>query len=610
MRLQKSTSKNSCTYYAIQTTCENGKKTTRVYEKIGTEKELRGRGIADPEAYAKRRIREINEAHSRDVMDVRLRIDFSDSLESCSVASGSVCRNIGWAYLKKIFDGLGRKEFVPSYGTKAKYDSYGILLGLVASRILCPGSKKLTVENLDGFLGMDGFSLHDAYRFLGSLNKASDGLQRQLYRKTKERIGTDDSVLYYDCTNFYFETETEDGNEYDENGDILQWGFRRYGASKENRPNPIVQMGLFTDKKGIPVSYCLCHGSNSEQNTVVPLEKRRIRDYKQSRFIYCSDAGLGSYENRAFNVVYGNDYIVTQSLKKREGKELEAIRKDRNWRFLSDNSPASLEAVKKAADKAYRGEELTPEEQRMIGKDIVYKDFPLSKKVTVKDRGKKLSGRFTMEETVHVTFSVKYYLYEKGIFAKQLGRAEKLLGTDLEKRRKGPNDAARRIKTTHVTKDAEAAEISRNEIDRERVGKEERFHGFYAVATSLDRPTQEILAVNKQRWKIEQSFRIRKTEFSSRPVYVSTEEHIRAHFAICYRALLIYRILERRLEAEGRFTAAQILNTLKNMQVIEKDGYYESVYTGSKVLDALEASFRLGLDKKYYRKKKLDKIFE
>lgn len=610
MRLHKSTSRNSCTFYAIQTTCENGKKTTKVYERIGTEKELRERGIANPEEYAKNRVREINDALSHDVMDVNLKIDFSDSLESESTSSESVCRNIGWAYIKRIFDGLDMKGFAPAYETRAKYDTYDILLGLVVSRILCPGSKKSSVEGLDAFCGMNACGLHDAYRFLTELNKVSDKLQRHLYRNTKNMIGTDDSVLYYDCTNFYFETEAEDENEYDENGDILQWGFRRYGASKENRPNPIVQMGLFTDKTGIPISYCLYHGSNNEQNTVVPLEKRMIQDYRTSRFVYCSDGGLGSYENRAFNVIYGNDYIVTQSLKKLEKKELDDIMKDMNWSFLSDDSHASLTEIRKAADKKFSGEKLTKEEEDMLTKDIIYKNFPLTKQMNISNKEKRISGKFTMEETVHVTFSVKYYLYQKGIFSKQLERASKLLDKNLEKRKKGPNDVERMVKTTHVTKNAEIAEISRNEIDEEKVKREESLLGFYAVATSLDRKTKEILAINAERWKIEQSFRIMKTEFSSRPVYVWTEEHIRAHFAICYMALLIYRILERKLDEKEHFTTAQILNTLRNMQVISKDGYYESVYTGSKVLDALEASFGLGLNKKYYRKQRLEKIFK
>lgn len=610
MRLHKSISKNSCTYYAIQTILENGKKTTKVYEKIGTEKELLKKGITNPEEYAKNRVKEINEAFSHDVMDVNLQIDFSDSLESTSVSSESTCKNIGWAYIKKIFDDLDMRGFTPSYETKAKYDTYDILLNLVASRILYPGSKKNSIENIDTFLGMNNCNLHDAYRFLSNLNEASDKLQKHLYQNTKNMIDTDDSVLYYDCTNFYFETETEDENEYDENGDILQWGFRRYGASKENRPNPIVQMGLLTDKTGIPISYCLYHGSNNEQNAVIPLEKRMLQDYKTSKFIYCSDGGLGSYENRAFNVIYGNNYIVTHSLKKTEKKEVDDIMKDMNWLFLDDDSPASLDQIKKAADKKFAGETLTSEEESMLNKDIIYKNYPLNKEINISDKEKRISGKVTMEETLHVTFSVKYYLYQKTIFLKQLQRATKLIDTNIEARKKGPNDPTRLIKTIHVTENAEVAENVQNKINEKQVNKEESFLGFYAVATSLDKSTKEILAINAERWKIEQSFRIMKTEFSSRPVYVSTEEHIRAHFAICYMALLIYRILERKLDEKEHFTTAQILNTLRNMQVIAKNDYYESVYTGSKVLDVLEASFQLGLNKKYYRKKKLEKVFE
>lgn len=616
MRLNKSSSKNSCIYYAVETVRDkSGKKTTRVYERIGTYAELLERGIKDPEEYARKRIEEINSKLEHDVLDLNIQVDFSENLESTSSTTESVGRNIGWLYLKNIMDQLRFEDFGGFKETKAQYDAVGMTKHVVASRIMWPESKKASWEHSKRFLGVTEYALHDVYRYLGLVAKNMDELQAHLFRNTKRIIGIDDSVLYYDCTNFYFETETQDENTYDDSGDIIQWGFRRYGASKEHRPNPIVQMGLFTDKKGMPISFCISHGSNSEQNTVIPLEQRMIKNYKTSRFIYCSDAGLGSTDNRAFNAVMGRDYIVTHSLKKTEKAELDRIMKDLNWQFIDDNGRASLAEMIRAADKKIAGEELTADEETMLARDIIYKSYPMVRKVNASLFNQKLKGKLDMEETLHVTFSVKYYIYQRTIFNRQLEAAANWLDRDVDSIKKGPNDIRRFIKTISATKSGEAATETRNVIDQEVMEKEKRFHGFYAVATSLDSPIQEILEINAGRWRIEQSFRIMKSEFDSRPAYVSTEDHIKGHFALCYIALLVYRILEEKLKEKNQnetYTTSQILRTIKNMDVIEKadNGYFESIYTGSKTLDALEKTFGLGLNKKYYKSKTLNNHFK
>lgn len=616
MRLVKSSSKNSCIYYVVETTKDkNGKKTTKVYEKIGTHAELLKRGIEDPEAYARNRVNEINSKLEHEVLDLNIQVDFSLKLESDLISTENIGRNIGWFYLKSILDKLRFDEFIGFNNTKAKYDAIGITNHLVASRIMWPESKKASLEHSKRFLGVSDYELHDVYRYLSLITKNMDDLQAHLFKKTKQIISIDDSVLYYDCTNFYFETEVQDENVYDDNGDIIQWGFRRYGASKEHRPNPIVQMGLFTDRKGIPISLCLYHGSNNEQNTVIPLEKRMINDYKTSKFIYCSDAGLGSLDNRAFNAIMGRNYIVTHSLKKTEKSELELIMKDMNWHFIDDNSKASLSKIITAADKKIAGEELTHEEEVLLSRDIIYKSYPMTRKVNASLFNSKIKGKFDLEETLHVTFSVKYYIYQRTIFNRQLSAANSWLNKDVDSIKKGPNDIRRFIKTVNATENGELATEYKNEINQDVVEKEKKFHGFYAVATSMDCSIQEILKINADRWKIEQSFRIMKTEFDSRPAYVSTEDHIKGHFTVCYIALLVYKILEEKLKEKNpdeSFTITQILGTLKNMDVIERgnNGYYESVYTGSKTLEALEKTFELGLNKKYYKSKFLNKYFK
>lgn len=615
MRLSKSVSKNSCTYYAIETYKDkDGVSHTRVYEKIGTHSKMLEEGIKDPLAYAKKRIKEINESRAHDVMDVNMKLDFTEKLEPVKRASSGTEKNVGWAYLREIFRRLGLHEFSGFKDTRAKYDAAGIFLHMVFSRVLKPESKKAALEHIGMFFGTKSYNLYDGYRFLGLLDKNSDALQKQLYEKTKEICDIDSSVLYYDCTNFYFETETQDDNEYDENGDILQYGFRRYGASKEHRPNPIVQMGLFTDRKGIPLSYCLHHGSNNEQNTVIPLEKRMLADYGTSEFIFCSDGGLGSYGNRLFNSVLGRNYIVTHSLKKTGKNDLDMIMTDMNWNFLCDGSKASLETFRGICDKRIAGENLEPWEEEMLKKDIIFKVFPAKHKVDASLFNPKAKGTVEMSETLHITFSAKYYIYQRTLFSRQLQTAEEWLGKkDADSIRKGPNDIRRFLKTVSVTDQGEIAENKTCEIDKKVVDEEKKFHGFYAIATSLDYGTKELLDINADRWRIEQSFRIMKSEFDSRPVFLSREEHIRAHFAICYTALLAYRILEEKVNADGEhFTTGEILSTMKSMNVVEKKGhdYYESIYTGSKVLERLEKVFDLKLDRKYYRSRYLDSLFE
>ena len=616
MKLQVSKSANAIIYYVAETFRNGNKTASRLVEKIGTHQELLDKGIKDPKAYAQNRVNQINQELKNSVLSVNQNIDLKTSLEPLSIESKDITQNIGWLYIHEMLRQLGVEEyFRKEISTKAQYDVYAVFEYYVANRFLFPGSKREAFLSRDKFFGAPDFSLHDGYRALTLLNKCDEDLQSVMYKGCGNISPLETDVLYYDCTNFYFETEEEDDNTYNEDGDIIQWGLRRYGEGKEHRPNPIVQMGLFTDKNGIPISYCIHHGSNNEQNTVIPLERRMLKDYAASKFIYCSDGGLGSYDNRFFNTLGGRDYVVTQSLKKTKEEELSYIFKDLNWKFLHNDKNVSLEAFKSACDKLMSGAPLTEKEQDFLNNDIIYKKYPIKRKIPAKFLGKfRLRGNVEVEEDILITFSAKYYLYQRHLMQKQLEEATRWLNRDPDSLKKGPNDIRRFIKTLSVTQDGELATNKSNEIDNEVVTREMMFHGFYAVATSLDKPAKDILDINASRWRIEQSFRILKSDFDSRPVFVSTPEHIRAHFLICYTALLIYRLLERNLNSsipnEDHFTTNQILNTIRNMNVLDqKLNYSQSVYTGSLVLDSLEKIFKKGLNKKYYKTSYLEKLF-
>lgn len=617
MRLYIKRTKNRSFYYALDARREGGKVVSNVAERIGEHSELIAAGVKDPLAFAKARVAELNAERKDNKLSVNETYDFSMPLGSQGRQTGSTVMNVGWLYARRVLEGLGLRGFLDGIGGKRQYDLAAITEYYVVNRVLFPGSKREAFLKRDRFFGAPDYALHDGYRALDPLADFSDELQKSLFEGTKKLVKLDTSVLYYDCTNLYFECEEQDDNVYGEDGDIVQWGLRRYGASKEHRPNPIVQMGLFTDGNGIPMSYCVHHGSNNEQNTVIPLESRMARDYGQSRFVYCSDGGLGSYDNRFFNTLHGKDYVVAQSLKKTPEKELAFIFKDMNWRYADGGGKVSLAEFRRILDKRYDGGELTEAERAVVSRDMIWKPYPMKRTVPAKFlEGIKLSGTLTMEETVYVTFSAKYYLYQRRLLDRQISTAEGWIKSrDPESIRKGPNDVRRLIKATASTKDGEIADVSTLSIDLKRVEAERRFHGFYAVATSLKGKTiGEIMDINSSRWRIEQSFRLLKSDFDARPVYASTEKHIRAHMAICYVALLVYRIIESKLNSpKGQgFTSAEILSTMRNMGVIElgNGSVYQAAYTGSETLEALERRFPESLNRKYYSKKSLAKKFK
>lgn len=606
MRLSKIKKKNDTFYYVIESLSGGS---TKIYEVIGKHSELL-KITDDPLSYARKRVEEINNSSKEDVMIFNEKIDFSEKIEeSNDIASKNTSKNIGWLYLDEIIKKFDLESFFLKHKGKQKYNLYDINKHLVVNQILNPGSKMNAWENIDNYIGMNKYDLHQSYRFLTDLNNCKDELQSYLFKKTKEIIELDTSVLMYDLTNFYFETEEEDIDFLD--GDnILQYGFRKYGKSKENRPNPIVHMGLFVDKNGIPISFTVEKGNTNEQETVLPIETRIIKEYGESKYIYCSDAGLNSYAIRFFNMMQGRNYVVTHSLKKTEEKEKDLIFKDLNWKYKDNDESVSLEYFKSLCDRLISGDELTEEEKDILKRDVIYKEFPTNHKVELSKiiPGSKSKGKIEFEETIFITFSAKFYLYQKKIFNKQLSRAEEWLEKGIEKR-KNQNDPSRFIKEDNFTKSGELATDKLKTINDSTVEDEIKYHGFYAVATNLNLSIKEVLDINSNRWLIEYCFRLLKSFFDTRPMYVFTEEHIKGHLTVCYQSLLVFQILSKKLDELGtHYSARAILDTLKNMVISNHSNrYYESNYTNSKVLQSLEKAFQLKLDKKQYKMNKFTK---
>ena len=594
--------------YFIQVGIRNGKKvTTKNVERIGKHSELL-KITDDPLEYAKQRVKEYNENIKNSKVEYNITVNFDDKvINQGNTVSKSTCKNTGYFYLKELYSSLGISDFFDKVcsGRKIAFNPNMINMVLTFSRILDPGSKMHTLNNLTGFYGDFDFSHQDILRFMDILEENYDEYISHLFESSNKVIKRNTNVCYFDCTNFYFEKESEDEDVYDEiTGELIK-GLLKYGVSKEHRPNPIVQMGLFMDADGIPLSMCINPGSDNESLCAVPAEKKMLKMFENKDIIYCSDAGLGYNDTRLFNDFGGRKFVVTQSIKKLNNILKQAVFNDYDYRFSQDGKPASLETMK-TFDR-------TLQENRKYYDGYIYKSIPVDKLVDLglfevkqykNGKTKKVKSKGNLKQRIIVTYSRKMAEYQKTVRNRQIERAKKILANmDPDNFKKGPNDVTRFIKSDKEKKNYY--------LDEARIEEEAKYDGFYAVATNIfDMKETEVLDIQSRRYKIEDCFRVLKANFSSRPVYHRKENRIKAHFLICYTALLIYRLLEVKLDRnKTHFTTEQIIETLQNMNVVNcSDMYYQACYTGSDVLDSLEQLFDLKLNRKYYQPKTLNKF--
>ena len=595
------------TYY-IQQGFRNGKKTTtKNIKRLGKHSELL-LITDDPLEYAKNEVKKMNEEYRSGRSEFIVTMDFNERIPSTdSPCSNSTSLNIGYLYLKDIYAKLNLSDFFKSVSSDRKitYDCNKICQFLTYARILDPASKYGTYDKLDTYYEKPQVEYQHMIRFLDILDRNSDKYLKHLFDNSENIVKRDTSVMYYDCTNYFFETEKPDEEIVDEvTGEIIL-GLRQFGISKENKTSPIVEMGLIMDSRGIPISMCIHPGNTNEQLTAVPLEKEVIKMTGNKKFIYCADAGLGSYNIRKFNDMGGRAYIVTQSVKKLGQEIKDIVFNDSNYRLLSNDDAITLKEMRTFDKKDANNLSLY--------NDFAYKVIPTNtpmdtglyeEKVYKNGRTKKVKTKGTLHQYIIVTFSRKMMEYQRTIRERQLERAKKLLRLkDPEKIKKGPNDIRRFLKNT-------SSDTANYVLDMDKIYEEEKYDGFYAVATNLDDSAKDILAVAQNRYKIEDCFRIMKTNFDARPVFLRKPERIRAHFLICYTALLIYRLMECKLDDNlTHVTTSNLIKTLRNMNVVNMDDmYYKSIYSGSQALDALERCFELQLNRKYYRPSDLNKI--
>ncbi len=602
-------------YYA-QIGIRNGKKvTTRNVKRFGKHSELL-EITDDPLSYVKEEIRKMNEEYRVGKVEYTISTNYNERVEQTDdEASSSTELNIGYFFLQYLMAGLRLKVFFKekTAGRKLTFDCHTIHRFLVYSRIMEPLSKYAMLDRLDSYYEQPDFSYQHILRFMDLLEEHYDDYLAWLYRQSGTIVKKNSSVLYYDCSNFYFECEQADHEIVDEvTGEIIT-GLRQYGVSKEHRPNPIVEMGLFMDSRGIPITMCLHLGNTSEQLTAVPLEEEVLKMIPGSTFIYCADAGLGSYNIRKFNSMGGRAFIVTQSIRKLSDTLKKAVFNDYDYKLLSDDSPVTIEDMKNF--------DRHDPENLALYQDCAYKviaadkvlDLGLYEDVVLKNgRTVQRKAKGVLEQRIIVTFSRKMMEYQRAVRNRQVERAKKLLAVkDPEEIKKGPNDVRRFMKRVSKTKSGEKAVVEYT-LDESKIAEEEKYDGYYAVATNLADPAKDILAVSQKRYQIEDCFRILKTNFEGRPVNHRLAKRIRAHSLICYTALLVYRLLEARLDDQGtHVTPDHLIATLKNMNVTNiHDIDYMALYKGSKTLNALTQLTMLPLDRRHYRPKDLNKTIK
>ena len=577
MRLKISKSKNVELLYVIKTVYIDGKQKTKTVERLGSVDELREKlNGEDPIKWAKKYIAELNRKEKEGTNEVLVK--YSPVKEMPKNEQFSF--NGGYLFLQKIYHKLGLHKICNNISDRHKFtfDLNSILSRLVYGRVIFPSSKLATCELSKRFIEQPHFDIHHIYRALSILSQESNFIQSSLYKHSLNVSKRNTGILFYDCTNFFFEIEQPDVD-----------GLRQYGVSKEHKPNPIVQMGLFMDGDGVPLAFSINKGNTNEQVTLKPLEKTILSDFDLSKFVVCTDAGLASNSNRKFNTKGDRSFVTTQSIKTLKQSLKTWALDPKGWRLPSSSKTYDISKLDEMLDNMCLEDKLKAKS-----------------KVFYKQRWINENG---LEQKLIITYSVKYRDYQKNIRQSQIERAKKLI-TSNPKRISKPrqNDFKRFIKKINCTKDGEVADKTVFSIDEDVIAKESIFDGFYGVCTNLEDDASQIIKVNKRRWQIEECFRIMKNEFKSRPVYLSRDDRIQAHFTTCFISLIIYRLLEKKLGE--KYTCSEIINGLRDMNFLEIKGEgYVPAYTRTDLTDDLHETFGFKTHYQIVTAKKMKKIF-
>ena len=581
MKLTISRSKNAESYYVQKSyRTDSGKSSTRTVERLGTIEEVRARfGEENTMEAVKAYIRELTKADKEQSRDVLVKLSQGKMIRK----GERRCFNGGYLFLQKVYHELGLDRICRRLERKRrnKYDLDGILSTLLYTRVLYPGSKLSSLEDAGRFIEQPEADIHQVYRALSLLAEESDDIQAAVYKNSLKLGPRQDRVIYYDCTNYYFESEEEGG-------------LRQYGHSKENRPNPIVQMGLFVDMDGIPLAFCVNPGNTAETTTLKPLEDKLRDKFGLSKVVVCTDGGLASYENRRNDHAGERAFITVQSLKRLEGHLQDWATETKGWRAVLFDGAENP----RLSEDEYDIEELDPKEYA----DIL---FCRERWITVGKKGREL------EQRLIVTFSFKYREYLRHVRGRQVSRAEGIIRRGAAgKRGKSQNDPGRFIKSESCTADGELAQYNSYSLNQEMIDQESRFDGFYGICTDLGDDAPAIIRTNGGRWIIEDCFRITKTDLEARPVYLQRDDRIKAHFLTCFLALILYKYLAKKVNRGGRhFSPDEIISTLRDMNFVSVAGEgYIPTYTRTDLTNNLHGSAGFRTDTQIVSKQRMKTI--
>lgn len=581
---------------------ENGKSKQKTIEKIGYLDDLK-KIYDDPISH----FREIaKQRNSEAINELTIK-----NLNSKTIECNSKTKNLGYILLKKVYKELGIDEILNDKqdNLKIKYNLKDIFSMLVYMRILKPGSKKDAFENMDILFEKYNFSLDDLYRSLTILNPLKENIQKVIWENTKNKYNRDTSRSYYDCTNYYFEIEYNDEDifEYDENGDvilekdgtpkILESGIRKKGPEKNHRPDPIVEMGLLMDASGIPMSYHLFPGNESEKNSLVPILNRTRTQFNIGRTIVVADRGLNCSEN----IIYVAGTSLEESLKRNGYVYGQSVR------------GADAEFKEWVLSKDYIIDTFKGEDDEIITFKHKSRVYPKKMYVIRDDKEKTKSGN-KVKETILVDQKQMVYYSEK--YAKKqrhdrdliIKKAEDLIAHPDKYSRATSYGVAGYVKNLKFVKSTgEIADKNNLFLNIEKIKEEEKYDGYYSIVTSEENLSDfEIRNIYKGLSKIEETFKVTKSGFSSRPVWVSRADHIQSHFLICFVSLVIIRLLEKNLN--DKYPFHKIIDSIRNYTSnnIEHDIYMQNFR--NKIIEEFETKLNIDLSKKYMSLSQIKKI--
>lgn len=593
-RIKVSSSKNSKTYSIIQDYSRNGKRTTKIVEYIGTHNtvlEKARKENIDVDTWLNNYLNEYRKKHNLSPTHKEKVVieKYSNKLIPSNVTNKY---NIGYLFLKDIYYSLKIDKIVKNISKKYKFDFdlNEVLSNLVFSRIIYPSSKLKTFELSQNFIETPKYDLNNLYRSLSYLYNDLDYIQKELYNNSKSVVDRNTKIMYFDCTNYYFSINEETD-------------LQKYGKGKDHKPNPLVGMGLFMDGNGLPIAMNIYPGNENETKQLIPLQTKIAKEFdlEHKQTIICTDAAMCTDEIKQFNIKDGRAFVITQSIKKLKEEYKKEIFEDSGWRMIGDlNNTYNLSVFLNDEEK-YKEHYET----------IFYKIIPTETAHVVQD--------------LIVTFQIKYREYLRNVREGQIQRANKKIKSSKKgekiKLSVNPHDYRRFIKeevNIVESDDRKENENSLNEskknysytysIDNNTIKEEEKYDGYYGITTNVVGDIQDILNISKNRWEIEESFRILKTDFDSGTVYLSNEDRIKAHFLTCFISLLIFRILENKLNY--KYTNSRIIEKLRDMEMYEEKGAgYSPAYVRDELTDDLHELFGFRTDYEIITYENFKKIF-